>query len=260
MTARDPRFALVLALCLFLVACGGQSSARKGEADLGLDPEGSPAELYVKMAEEYYARGQTEVAYRRAQQAVEADDKYPRAHIWLAFLLEELHQADEAARHYDRAVKLAPNNSDILNAYASFLCRQRKYAEADVHFLKAAANPVYATPWIALTNAGNCAVEAGDTRKAETHYRAAIQANGAYGAPQVNMAELALKRGDAKAAKDYIDRYFNPETARTSPSVSRTALRVGADAERKLGNRKRADYYEGVLKTSFPETPKPRDL
>ncbi len=254
----DLRFPTVIALCVTLAACGGSGATRDDTQELGLDTENSPAELYVKMAEEYYNRGQTEVAFRRAQQALDADDKYPRAHIWMAFLLEQLRQGDEARKHYDQAIKLAPNNSDILNAYASFLCRERKYAEAERYFAKAVENPVYTTPWIAMVNAGNCAVDAGDIAKAESHYRAAIEANESFGTPLVKMAELAMKRGDAAAAKDYIDRYFAPATGRT-PAISFTALEVGAQAERQLGNSKRAAYYEQMLKTNYQQTPTTRD-
>ena len=249
------RVALALLLCLALVACGGKQATTKSEEDLGLDPKDSPAELYVKMAEEYYKRGQTEVAFRRAQQAIAADESYPRAHIWLAFLLDALRQPEEAGKHYQRGVELAPNNPDVLSAYASFLCRARKYAEADSYFKKALASPIYATPWIAMTNAGNCAAEAGDSAKAETYYRSATQANARFGAPLVKLAEMAMKRGDVSAAKGYIDSYFKPETARTSPSVSYTALEIGAEAERKLGNRQRAAYYEKALEAGRPTPP-----
>ena len=249
-----PRLSLVLGLCLTLLACGGKSTLKTSDEELGLTPDDSPAKLYVDLAKEYHRLGQTEVALRRAQQAVKTDSKYAPAHVWLAFLLEQLQQTDEAAKHYERAIRLAPNNPDVLNAYGSFLCNQRRYAEADVQFVKAAANPVYATPWIALTNAGNCAVESGDTTKAEAHYRAAIQANAGFGAPLARMADLTLKRGDAKAAKDYIDRYFKPETVRT-PAASRIALQVGIEAERKLGNRKRAAFYQNALNKNFPDAP-----
>jgi type IV pilus assembly protein PilF len=251
----DARIPLAILLCLALVACGGNRATTKSEEDLGLDPKDSPAELYVKMAEEYYKRGQTEVAFRRAQQAIAADESYPRAHIWLAFLLDALRQPGEAGKHYQRGVELAPNNPDILTAYASFLCRERKHAEADAYFKKALASPIYTTPWIAMTNAGNCAAEAGDSAKAETYYRSAIQANARFSDPLVKLGELAMKRGDAKAAKDYIDSYFKPETARTNPSVSYTALGIGAQAERKLGNQQRAAYYEKALQAGRPTPP-----
>jgi type IV pilus assembly protein PilF len=249
-----PRLYLVLGLCLTLLACGGKSTQKTADEELGLTPNDSPAKLYVELAKEYHRLGQTEVALRRAQQAVKTDDRYAPAHVWLAFLLEQLQQTDEAAKHYERAVKLAPNNPDVLNAYGSFLCNQRRYAEADAQFVKAAANPVYATPWIALSNAGNCALEAGDSIKAENHYRASMQASSTYGYPLAKLGELAMKRGDAKAAKDYIDRYFKSEIVRT-PAASRIALQVGTEAERALGNRKRAAFYQDVLNKNFPDAP-----
>lgn len=249
----DARAWLALGLCLALLACGGKSTQKTSDTELGLTPDDSPAKLYVELAKEYHRLGQTEVALRRAQQAVKADGQYAPAHVWLAFLLEQLRQTDEAAKHYERAIGLAPNNPDVLNAYGSFLCNQRRYAEADAQFVKASKNPVYATPWIALTNAGNCAGEAGDTTKAETHYRAAVQSSASYGYPLAKLGELAMKRGDAKAAKDYIDRYFKPETIRL-PGASRIALQVGIEAERALGNRKRADFYQDVLQQSFSAT------
>jgi type IV pilus assembly protein PilF len=249
-----PRLYLVLGLCLTLLACGGKSAQKTADEELGLTPNDSPAKLYVDLAKEYHRLGQTEVALRRAQQAVKTDGSYAPAHVWLAFLLEQLQQTDEAAKHYERAVKLAPNNPDVLNAYGSFLCNQRRYAEADAQFVKAAANPVYATPWIALSNAGNCALEAGDSTKAENQYRAASQASSTYGYPLAKLGELAMKRGDAKTAKDYIDRYFKSETVRT-PAASRIALQVGIEAERALGNRKRATFYQDVLNKNFPDAP-----
>jgi len=249
----DARPWLAFGLCLSLLACGGQSTLKTGDEKLGLTPDDSPAKLYVDLAKEYHRLGQTEVALRRAQQAVKTDDGYAPAHVWLAFLLEQLRQSDEAARHYARAVTLAPNNPDVLNAYGSFLCNQHRYVEADAQFVKASQSPVYTTPWIALTNAGDCAGRGGDTTKAETHYRAAIQSNPIFGAPLAGLAELAMKRVDAKAAKDYIDRYFKPETIRM-PAASRIALQVGIESERALGNRKRAAFYQDVLQQSFPDT------
>jgi type IV pilus assembly protein PilF len=253
------RFVAALGLSLLLAACGGKKAIQADNEALGLNPEDSPAELYVRMAEEYYSRGQTEIAFRRAMQAIEADNSYPRAHVWLAFLYEEIGQADKARQHYDQALELAPNNADVLYAYGSFQCRQKRYAEADAQFAKALANPLYATPWIAMTNAGNCAASAGNASKAETYYRNAINASPTFGPALVKLAEIAYQRGDTKTAKGYLDRYFEPATTRT-PSTSYSALTIGTQIERKLGNRKRADEYERALKTNFPQAPKPREL
>jgi len=253
------RLLTVLGLCLSLTACGANKKATKEDEELGLDPQGSPAELYVQMAEAYYGRGQTEEAFRRANKAVEVDDKYPRAHAWLAFLYEQIKQTDRAREHYQRALELGPNNPDIRYAYGSFLCRQRQYAEADAEFTKALSNPLYGTPWVAMTNAGNCAASAGNPGKAENYYKSALTARPDFGPALVKMAELSFKRGDAKTAKQYLDRYFGPGTVRT-PDTSYTALTVGIQVERNLGSRKRADDYERLLRTNFAQPPRTTDL
>ncbi|EGV20106.1 type IV pilus biogenesis/stability protein PilW [Thiocapsa marina] len=246
------------ALCFGLVGCASKT-AQPGTDPLGLDPQDSPAELYVEMAEEYYSRGQTEVAFRRAQQAIEADKNYPKAHVWLAFMYEEMGKPALAATHYERAVRLAPNNSDVLYAFGAYQCREKRYAEADVYFKKALDNPLYATPWVAMTNAGTCAGSAGDAAKAEGYYRAAIAANPGFGPALVKLAELELKRGNMQGAKVYLDRYFEPTTVRT-PATAREALAAAVTTERALGNRARAAEYEKALRASFPDSPETREL
>jgi len=255
MNTAQMRRLLMLGLCCGVVACGGlKKQTQHTDEALGLDPEDSPAELYVRMAEEYYNRGQTDVAFRRAQQALEADKSYPRAHVWAAFLYEEIGQAAQAKEHYDRAIALAPNNSDVRYAYGAYECRQKHYAEAETQFQKALANPLYATPWLALTNAGNCAVQAGDLAKAATHYQAALVGNPSFGPALVKLADLAQRRGDTKAAKGYLDRYFEPATVRT-PATAYQALTLGVTVEQQLGNRKRASNYAQALHKNFPTAP-----
>lgn len=238
-------------LALALVGCAA-NEARLADDALGLDPQDSPASLYVQMVEEYYNRGQREVALRRAQQAVEADAGYPKAHVWLAYLYEGVGQDDLAARHYERALSLAPNNPDVLYAYGSYRCRQQRFEEADGYFQRALANPLHGNRWITLTNAGNCAAGSGDPAKAEQYFRAAEAANPSFGPALVKLAELESARGNDQGAKGYLDRYFDASTLRT-PTTARVALSLAVQTERKLGNRVRAAEYERVLRESFPE-------
>lgn len=258
--ARAPRRLLALAgLCLPLLACTGGERVRPEESELGLEPEDSPAELYVRMAEEYFNRGQIEVALRRAQQAIQADRGYARAHVWQAFIYERIEQGERARQHYEEAARLAPNNSDVRYAYGAYLCRQQRYAEADAEFVRALANPLYATPWVAMTNAGICAASSGDRARAERYFRDAIAANPNFGPAYVRLAELAHENGDNQAARDWLERFFAPTTPRNA-ETSFGALLVGVKVERALGNRRRADEYARTLKTNFPNAPETRGL
>lgn len=250
------RLALVLPLVtlgLALVGCGHQQSKEPANP-LGLDAENSPGDLYVAMAAEYYRLGQLEPALRRAEQAIAEDAKNPRAHYMLAVIYQQIGQVQRADDSFKQALELSPNNSDVRNAYGTFHCSQKRYAEADTQFTKALENPLYTTPWVAMTNAGICAASAGNPTKAETEYRRALNANPRFGPALIKMAEIDFKRGDVKGAKGYMDRYFQ------SNSPTPYALALGIRAERKLGNKTGAATYEQVLRKSFPNAPEVLEL
>ncbi|MBK1646277.1 type IV pilus biogenesis/stability protein PilW [Thiocapsa imhoffii] len=240
------------ALCIGIAGCATTSRTTIDD-QLGLDPQDSPAALYVEMAEEYYRRGQPEIAFRRAQQAIEADQRYPKAHVWIALMYEEMGRAELAAEHYRRALQLAPNNSDILLAYGDYACRQQRYAEADQYFKRALENPLYATPWVPMFNAGVCAESAGDAPQAERYFLAAVEANPALGPALVKLAAIELRRGNPQGAKFYMDRYFEPTTLRF-PRMARLALETAIQTERELGNTARAAEYEALFRQAFPNS------
>jgi len=60
-----------------------------------------------------------------------------------------------AEQYFRKAIDLGPGDPYILDAYASFLCDRRKFAQARSQYEKVLANPRYATPWIAMTNLRN---------------------------------------------------------------------------------------------------------
>jgi type IV pilus assembly protein PilF len=253
MTIRSPWPILTLALLCSALATGCSHTPSRDNS-LGLDAENSPGDLYVAMAAEYYRLGQLEPALRRAEQAIAEDPKNPRAHYVIAVIYQQIGQVDRADSAFKRALELSPNNSDIRNAYGTFHCTQRHYAEADAQFAKALENPLYASPWVAMTNAGTCAASAGNRSKAETEYRRALNANPRFGPALIKMAEIEDQRGNAKGAKDYLDSYFQ------SNVPTPYALVLGIRTERKLGNKTGAATYEQLLRKNFPNTPETRAL
>ena len=63
----------------------------------------------------------------------------PIAHSTLALTYERLENTRLATEYYEKAVKIAPRNFDVLNTYAVFLCRQGEYDEAIKNFDRAIA-------------------------------------------------------------------------------------------------------------------------
>ena len=234
---------------LLLAACSG-SGVRDGDAtgDLGTDREESPGDLYVKLAVEYLKAGQTETALRKVHKALEEDPNNAHAHSVIALIYQRLGQDQPAEKHFRKAISLQPKDPYILNAYASYLCDRRKFSEADKQYQKALANPLYPTPWVAMTNRGTCAKRGGNSSKAESYFRQALSANPSFGPARAAMAELDYGRGNYRSARTHLDRYF--KVSQPTPQLLLLAVRV----ERKLGSRKRASTYAQMLRNGYPNS------
>lgn len=244
---RLARFAPLLAALPLLAACAG-SGVRDNDAtgSLGTSQDESPGDLYVKLAVEYLKAGQTETALRKAHKALEEDGDNAQAHSVVALIYQRLGQDQLAEKHFRKAVSLKPKDPYVLNAYASFLCDRRKFSEADAQYQKALANPLYPTPWVAMTNRGTCAKRGGNSSKADSHFRQALTANPSFGPALAALAELDYGRGNYKSARSHLDRYF--QVSQPIPQVLLLAVRV----ERKLGSRKRASTYAQMLRKDYP--------
>jgi type IV pilus assembly protein PilF len=239
----------VLAGALLLSGC---ALAPTADDDTGVSARAqgdSPAADYVGMGVEYLKRGQPAVALQRLKRAQELDPNYAPTYNVLGLLYEQLGENDQARENFTHAVRLAPKDPYIRNAYGSFLCNQKQYPAADEEFQAALKNPLYPTSWIALTNAGICMRRTGDSAKAEEYFRQALSASPQFGPALYQMAELSYARGDLSSAKDYIARFLqaNPPTAE--------ALALGVRVERGLGDKAQAKRYERVLQERFPDSP-----
>jgi type IV pilus assembly protein PilF len=250
MTRKRPsEFLALVGVVVLLAACTG-SVVRDDDAagDLGHAAEESPGDLYVKLAVEYLKEGQTETALRKVNKALEEDPDNAQAHSVIALIYQRLGQEQLAEKHFRTAVSLKPKDPYVLNAYASYLCDRRKFSAAETQYKKALANPLYPSPWVAMTNMGTCAKRSGNRSKAETHFRQALNANPSFGPALAAMADLDYSRGSYKSAQTYLDRYF-----RVSQPTSQVLL-LAVRVERKLGSRKRADTYAQLLKKNYPNS------
>lgn len=238
---------------LSLASCG-QPLPREAENTIALADQSSPADLYAALAGEYYKLGQLDVALQQANKAIAADQQNPRGYYMIALIYERTGQSALAEANFKQALERAPKNSDVLNAYGNFFCTQRRFPEAQAQFAKAIENPLYGTPWIAMTNAGTCSASAGNVKQAEADYRRALGASPQFGPALMKLADLELKRDNAKGAKTLLDRYF--KTNAPEPQVLLLAVRT----ERALSNAKAAATYEQLLRQRYPDAPEIRDL
>lgn len=241
MKVMHPLCGLVLAACL--AGCVTTTSGPRPPSD----EEAAIANLNLGIG--YLRQSRPDVAVDALERAIALDPGLSDAHSALALAYDQLDQGELAEQHHQRATQLDVNNAAAQNSYAVFLCRRNRWAEAERYFERAVENPRYATPAAALTNAANCARDAGDLAKAEQNYRAALELNPAFADALLGMSEVAAANENYLQARAFIQRSL----AAAAPTAHLLWLCV--IVERELDDSGAALSCEQQLRTNFPNSP-----
>jgi type IV pilus assembly protein PilF len=236
-------------LALALAACAGGG----GERPASSSEEAAIANMNLGAG--YLQQGRTDLAIERLLRALAQNPRLVEAHSTIALAYDQIGSLEEAEAHYLRATQLDPANSTAANAYAVFLCnRQNRWADAEPYFRRAAENPTYATPEVALTNAGICARTAGETEEATERFRAALARNPSYPDALLNMMELSYDAGNYLQTRAFVQRFL----AARAPTAS--VLLMCVNVERQLNNAPAAERCATQLRSGFPGTPELEQL
>ena len=204
--------------------------------------------LNLKLGIEYLKRGEYEKALVKLQKALEADKNYPPTYNTLGVLYQQLGDKTRAEKYYKQALGLNGNDSSTLNNYGQFLCQDSRFDEAETAFLKAAQNPLYSTPEIALSNAGTCTLTQGKLDIAETYFRSALEKNPKVAVALIQMAQISYTTANYLSARAYLQRYLEI-SAHTAKS-----LWLGINIETELGDKNALSSYGLLLKNKFPNS------
>lgn len=196
----------------------------------------------------YYSRGEMQVAIEELRNSIKADPTYFQAYDMLALVYMSLGERKPAEENFQRALVLAPSDSEVNNNYGWFLCQTDRAAESISHFQTALRNPLYATPATALRNAGICSQRLGDSGAALEYLQQSFRADPSNAVTMFNLADVLYRRGDYTNAKFYIQR-LNRQIDVT-PLTLWTEIKV----MHKLGDRIAEETAGGQLRRLFPDS------
>jgi type IV pilus assembly protein PilF len=242
------RDGIALAACLMLVGCGGQQSSM---------PKAQPeraSEINLELGVDYLRKGKLEPAKEKIDRALEQDPRNAKAHAAAGLLYDRMGDERKSESHFERAISLDAKNPEVRNNFATVLCQRGRYERGEKMALTAIAEPFYKTPEVALLNAGNCARGAGDLKRAETHYRSALDRRPRFAPVLYQMADMEFDQKNYLSAKAFLARYM--EVARASPAGLWLAYRI----ERELGNAPAADGFARRLRNEFPTALETKEL
>lgn len=210
------------------------------------------AELNYQLGARYYKNGQYDLARDRLLLSIEKDPRRAVAHSTLALTYEALGNVRLATDSYETAIRVAPRDFDVQNAYAVFLCRNKDYDAAIKLFDKAIKHPKNDYAEITLTNAGVCIGQVPDMVAAERYFRAALDRKPNHGEALLQMCLLKFQQEDYLNARGFLQRFMN------SSRMTAGVLYLAAQIEDMLGNDRGRTEYEDQLLREFPTSPEAR--
>lgn len=238
---RVPAIAAMLLAAMLATGCASTPSA--DERSLR-----KAAQLNAQLGANYLRQGNLELANEKLSKALRQDGENVDVHLTYALLQMELGKPDKAREHFRVALDLAPDDPRIHNNYGTFLCEQGERERGIEHLLVAAEDRLYSTPEYAYANAGSCARDAGRSEEARRYLRQALEIQPRLPSALRELAAIEYQRGQAAAAKRYLERYH--ETYTPSAGTLLLATRV----ERRLGNRERYQELGRQLLRNFPDS------
>jgi len=243
------------AAALVLAGCVSQTSLEtRIPTDAAVVDARRRAEVHTALAGEYYQRGNLAVALQETRLAIKDDPGFVPAHNVQGLVFMELREDALARESFDRALRLDPNNSEVLNNYGWFLCLRGEKERALDLLRRASSDPLYPTPEKAYLSMGLCQKRLGNAREAEENLRRAVLIRPDLIGALYNLAELSFARGAAKEAENYLVRYMGV----ANPTVE--ALVLGVKVARITGERELEQSYLQQLRRRFPDAPQAREV
>jgi len=212
------------------------------------------ARIHTELASAYFERGNMGVALEELRIAVEADSTYAPAFNVLGLVHMDLRENAVAQQHFERALRLSPNDPDINNNYGWFLCQSGREEQSIAYFLAALKNPLYSTPARSYVNAGLCAIRKNNERDAFDYFQRALRSEPDNLQALLNLASIQYKRGQLQPARGFVGR-FNKLVEPTAESLW-LALRI----ERKLGDKSAENTLATQLRRRFSGSQEYQDM
>ncbi|MBI5911937.1 MAG: type IV pilus biogenesis/stability protein PilW [Betaproteobacteria bacterium] len=259
---RSTIYAALLLACGALTGCAQTPLASATQADTVetgtvTGDVGAPrnrARIHTELASAYFERGNMGVALEELRIAVEADSTYAPAFNVLGLVHMDLRENAVAQQHFERALRLSPNDPDINNNYGWFLCQSGREEQSIAYFLAALKNPLYSTPARSYVNAGLCAIRKNNERDAFDYFQRALRSEPDNLQALLNLASIQYKRGQLQPARGFVGR-FNKLVEPTAESLW-LALRI----ERKLGDKSAENTLATQLRRRFSGSQEYQDM
>ncbi len=187
---------------------------------------------------------------RAKQKLLLAQRQQPSAAVdrALAYFYERTGDLSRADVYYRQAITKAPTVGAGHNNYGVFLCREKRYQEAQRQFAAAIADTNYLNTANAYENAGLCALLISDYSKARQYFVKALQQNPNTVTTLRQLISLHYAQQQYRQADVYLQRYIK------IGRVDANTLWLGVQIALKLHSKATLQQCGALLGKHFPES------
>jgi type IV pilus assembly protein PilF len=237
--------AAVVAISL-VCGCASQKRAEKKKED---------ASTYnTQLGIAYLRQGDIPLAKEKLDRALKENPENPQVHSARAMLFDRMNDHKEADSEYQTALHLAPNDPDVSNNYAVYLCQTGRTDDGVKRFEVVARNALYRTPWVAYTNAGVCLRGAKRNADAAKNFKQALSLRPNFSEATYQLADLYFTDGNLTDARTQIDTYLG--AFEETPDLLLLAVRIA----RAQNDRVATVLYSRKLRLDFPSSAQAKAL
>jgi type IV pilus assembly protein PilF len=240
--------ALGIALAM-LVALGGCASHKRAEQKKD-DASNYNAQLGI----EYMRQGDIPLAKEKLDRALQENPANPAVHSARAMLFDRMNLPKDADSEYREALHLAPNDPDVSNNYAVYLCQIGRADDGVRRFEAVARNALYRTPWVAYTNAGVCLRRAKRAADAAKNFKQALALRPNFSEAAYQLGDLEFETGNLTDARAQIDTYLN--AFEETPDLLLLGVRIARAQNDRVG----IVLYGRKLRLDFPDSAQAKAL
>jgi type IV pilus assembly protein PilF len=206
------------------------------------------ATLHADLGAGYYERGRMDIAIEELNEAAALDPSNARIFNLYGLVYAMLGENAKAEQNFQRALSLAPQDSDVRHNWGWYLCSNGHPRESIPEFDMALRNPLYKTPEIALVNAGRCSIAFGDLAGADAFFRRAFAASPNNPGAIYGLALVAFKTGRFEEARAWTKRLTQ------QPPAPPEALYLGMCIEKKIGDKSAELSFVSQLRNRYPDS------
>ncbi len=202
----------------------------------------------------YLRQGDIPLAKEKLDRALKENPSNPAVHGARAMLFDRMGDPAQADREFKTALSLAPDDPDVNNNYAVYLCQIGRTDEGVRRFELVARNALYRTPWVAYTNAGVCLRTAKRNAQALRNFQQALVIRPNFAEAAYQMGDLQFQDGHLTEARKSVDTYLG--AFEETPDL----LLLGVRIAKAQSDRVAAALYARKLRLDFPSSAQAKAL